>query len=165
MAENKHTRPIDLCVTALLVHQTAVVMVRHRKLDFWLPPGGHVEDDQAPEEALFAEVFQETGLELDASHLYQPQPAPPPELHTNGYNPPLPQHLDLHGFPPVPGHRHLALVYYLAVPRMVPLRNEDRAHSATIWISRSEVIAPGFATTPVIKWYVADAVLRLADRF
>lgn len=42
----------------------AMLLVHHRKLDLWLYPGGHIENDEAPDEAAKREVFEETGIEV-----------------------------------------------------------------------------------------------------
>ena len=33
----------------------------HQKLQSWLPPGGHIEDNESPEEAARREIFEEIG--------------------------------------------------------------------------------------------------------
>lgn len=39
-----------------------VLMVFHRKLNCWLCPGGHIEKDERPDEAVLREIAEETGL-------------------------------------------------------------------------------------------------------
>ena len=51
--------------SALIVDNNKVLLVYHNKLDVWLYPGGHVEDDENPDETLFREVKEETGLEIE----------------------------------------------------------------------------------------------------
>lgn len=51
--------------SALIINNNKVLLVYHKKLDVWLYPGGHVEDDENPDEALFREVREETGLEVE----------------------------------------------------------------------------------------------------
>ena len=40
-----------------------VLMIRHKKLGVWLPPGGHVEENELPDEAVLREVLEETGIQ------------------------------------------------------------------------------------------------------
>lgn len=47
--------------TANYAH-TKLLLTHHRILNKWLPPGGHVEADESPDEAVLREVFEETGL-------------------------------------------------------------------------------------------------------
>ena len=37
----------------------------HRKLGMWLPPGGHIEQGELPDNAAVREVLEETGLEVE----------------------------------------------------------------------------------------------------
>ena len=39
-----------------------ILMLFHRKLKLWLPPGGHIEPNELPEEAAVREVLEETGV-------------------------------------------------------------------------------------------------------
>lgn len=41
------------------------LMIRHRKLRKWLPPGGHIDLNEIPDEAAKREVREETGLNVD----------------------------------------------------------------------------------------------------
>lgn len=43
--------------------RTKMLMIYHRKLDRWAAPGGHLEEDELPEEAVSREVFEETGIQ------------------------------------------------------------------------------------------------------
>ncbi len=56
------------CLTAagMLILDDHVLLVRHRKLDIWLSPGGHIDPDELPHEAAEREFFEETGLRVRA---------------------------------------------------------------------------------------------------
>lgn len=41
-----------------------ILLVRHKKFNKWVQPGGHIEDDETPEEAAMREAFEETGLKV-----------------------------------------------------------------------------------------------------
>jgi len=43
--------------------RTQILLIFHNKLGRWLPPGGHVDDDELPHLAVVREVFEETGLQ------------------------------------------------------------------------------------------------------
>jgi ADP-ribose pyrophosphatase YjhB (NUDIX family) len=51
--------------SALIIDKGKVLLVYHKKLGVWLYPGGHVEADENPEEALLREVKEETGLQIE----------------------------------------------------------------------------------------------------
>jgi 8-oxo-dGTP diphosphatase len=42
-----------------------VLLIRHRKLGIYLYPGGHVEKDETPVEAVIREFEEETGLRVE----------------------------------------------------------------------------------------------------
>jgi 8-oxo-dGTP pyrophosphatase MutT (NUDIX family) len=37
-------------------------MIHHRKFHLWLPPGGHIEKNELPDDAVLREIFEETGI-------------------------------------------------------------------------------------------------------
>ena len=39
-----------------------VLMIKHKKLGVWLPPGGHVDENELPCDAAVREIFEETGV-------------------------------------------------------------------------------------------------------
>ena len=56
---------IDFTVAVFVVHQDRVLVVHHRKLDKWLPLGGHIELDEDPEQAALREAKEESGLDVE----------------------------------------------------------------------------------------------------
>jgi ADP-ribose pyrophosphatase YjhB (NUDIX family) len=56
---------MDFTVEAFVVHEHRVLLIDHTQLDKWLPLGGHIELDEDPEQALFREIMEESGLEVD----------------------------------------------------------------------------------------------------
>ena len=57
-----------LCLTAggLLIHEDRVLLVKHKKLGIWLPPGGHIEADELPHRTVEREFWEETGVKVQA---------------------------------------------------------------------------------------------------
>ncbi len=63
-------------------HFTATGMIRnekgefllhkHPKLGIWLPPGGHIEPNEEPQDAVIREVLEETGLECNVINCAYP---------------------------------------------------------------------------------------------
>jgi len=40
-------------------------MIFHKKLQKWIPPGGHIEPNEGPVEAALREVMEETGISVE----------------------------------------------------------------------------------------------------
>jgi ADP-ribose pyrophosphatase YjhB (NUDIX family) len=50
-------------VATFVVHRGKVLLLYHAKLGLWLPPGGHVEVGELPDDAAVREVLEETGVQ------------------------------------------------------------------------------------------------------
>jgi 8-oxo-dGTP pyrophosphatase MutT (NUDIX family) len=62
---NKEHPGRHFTVAVFVVWEGIVLLHLHRKLAMWLPPGGHVERDEIPDDAAVREVFEETGLNVE----------------------------------------------------------------------------------------------------
>ena len=69
--------PAKRCYTASgwLVYDKKVLLVRHKMLQIWLAPGGHVENNELPHHAAEREFFEETGLKVRAISAYPTLPS------------------------------------------------------------------------------------------
>jgi 8-oxo-dGTP pyrophosphatase MutT (NUDIX family) len=67
-----------ICLTAAgcLVHENKVLLVKHKKLQAWLNPGGHIEDNELPHAAAEREFWEETGIKVRALQLTSDTPQP-----------------------------------------------------------------------------------------
>lgn len=102
------SRRYCLVATAYVVRGDKTLLLKHKKLGLWLPPGGHVEPGETPDEGVRREVREETGLEID---FVQPPRAP---VMTGGRVESLhePQRVQVEE---IPGHNHhVDLVYFTA---------------------------------------------------
>lgn len=55
----------QFCATVYIIEENKVLLIFHRKLQKWLPPGGHIDENETPPEAAKREVLEETGLEIE----------------------------------------------------------------------------------------------------
>lgn len=94
----------DWTVATFVIHQGKVLLLWHEKLQMWLPPGGHVEPNELPDEAALREVLEETGIAVEL--LSQPAlpsiPGPRQLARPEGIQ------LEQIG----PNHEHIDLVYF-----------------------------------------------------
>ena len=96
--------------TGYLMWNRGIFLHRHPKINLWLPPGGHVEADEDPVEAVLREIKEETGLLAAVSetpnqkkfHFDYPKSIIPPR-HI------LEEDID----DPIDGfHNHIDMIYY-----------------------------------------------------
>lgn len=50
--------------TVYILERQKILLIKHPKLGKWLPPGGHLEPNETPEDAAIREAFEETGLHI-----------------------------------------------------------------------------------------------------
>jgi 8-oxo-dGTP pyrophosphatase MutT (NUDIX family) len=87
--------PVHVTGSAIVVGPRGVVLLKHKRLGFWLQPGGHIDPGESPWEAALREAREETGLDVRVPTGGEPQLA----------------HVDVH--PGGRGHTHLDLRYVL----------------------------------------------------
>lgn len=102
----------DFAVSGTIVHKNKVLLLLHHKLNKWLMPGGHVELNETPLEAVFREVEEETGLVPDSLTLVTPYADNLSFARdtTTNTTQPMPFDIDIHEAGN-DGHRHIDFGY------------------------------------------------------
>lgn len=124
----------DWCATAFIAWRDRLLLHHHAKLQRWLPPGGHVEPAELPDDAAVREVFEETGVVVElVGDTAIDAPGPRQLLRPRGIQ-----------LEPIrPGHEHIDLIYFARPVEpydgQLPLAHED----------------------PSLGWYDAEAIARL----
>lgn len=96
----------DFTVATFVVDLDRVLLLFHRKLQMWLPPGGHIDGNELPDDAAVREVVEETGIHVRLVGERALDIDTPRQLIR-------PEGIQLENI--TPGHQHIDLVYF-AVP-------------------------------------------------
>lgn len=51
--------------TVYIIQDNKVLLIFHKKLNKWLPPGGHLDENELPCEGAIREAKEETGLDIE----------------------------------------------------------------------------------------------------
>lgn len=122
----------DLAVSVFVVWRQQLLLHEHPKLRLWLPPGGHVEPNELPDDAAVREVLEEAGVNVQlVGETAIDAPGPRQLLRPRG--------VQLESISP--GHEHIDLIYWA------------RPHEGYAGALTSE-------TTP-FGWYSRTALARL----
>jgi 8-oxo-dGTP pyrophosphatase MutT (NUDIX family) len=123
--------------TVYVVNDGATLLHEHRKLDLWLPPGGHIDRDELPHEAAIRETREETGLDVEL--LQEPDDVTSPTVESL----PEPAHLlleDINVSKSGVGHQHIDFVYYgRAGSRELDPAEGERSSEAWEWVSHEKL--------------------------
>ena len=140
---------IDFTVSVFITHDNKVLLIHHKKLNMWLPIGGHIELDEDPEETLFREVKEECGLEIQVL-------SSKPEITSPGtkflYTPSF---LDIHALPG--NHKHIALTYFAKSKSDAFVHNREE-HNDIHWFTGEDLEKPEFNLTNAVKFYCKEAL-------
>lgn len=164
---------VDFCVNAFIVHDNRLLMIHHRKLDTWLTPGGHIELDELPDEALAREVEEEVGLDLtDPNFNIVQSPHTMDRVracesldageNNNTRILLTPWAVDVHDFPPVKGHRHVVLVYLIRADKKPEVHLHRGEAWGYHWFALDELDHPMYKVMEVIKIYARQAIALVA---
>ncbi len=56
----------EFCASVFVVNpiDKKILLCHHQKFNRWVQPGGHIEDDELPEETALRETYEETGVRV-----------------------------------------------------------------------------------------------------
>jgi len=118
-------------VTGFLIDNERAALHWHRKLQIWLPPGGHIDPDEDMAQAVVREVREETGIAAEIV----PHVELPPFTNVRQLPPPM---AIIVGTVPEGPHEHIDMSYALrpvaGVERLPP-----EEHHEFIWVSEAEL--------------------------
>lgn len=131
-------------VTGFLSHRGHTALHWHR-LGMWLPPGGHIEPNEDPAQAVRREVTEETGITAEIVWTHSSQPyALPPQL-------PAPVTIGVYDIDELERpHQHIDLIYFTrpaasAADAMLALPDNGQAWT---WVSEEHLRAGQLLARP-----------------
>lgn len=144
---------IDFTVAVFIVKDGKVLLVHHRKLNKWLPIGGHIELEEDPEQAALREAFEEIGFEVE---LVGERP-PTTEAGTRALI--AARFLDIHRISET--HEHIGMIYF-ARPKNGAMKLAEAEHHDICWRGTDELDALEPAMSGAVKWYCRKAIEELS---
>lgn len=124
----------DFTATTFVVADDKTLLLLHRKLGKWFPPGGHIEPGELPDEAALREVREESGFDVELLDAGRPI----------GTIRMLPQPFCILLEDISADHQHIDLIYFARV-RGGSLAPAEREASAARWFSWDDLGAPDIA--------------------
>ena len=143
---------IDFTVAIFVVHDERILLIHHRKLDQWLPLGGHIELDEDPEAAAHREAKEESGLDVE---LLGDRP-PTTEPGTRALL--APRFLDIHRITDT--HEHIGMIYW-ARPVRGAVQLATAEHHAIRWVAAAGLDTLQPAMSNAVKWYCRQALAEI----
>ena len=152
--------------TAFVVHDDHIALHWHPKIQEWLPPGGHVDMNEDPVQAVVREIEEETGISAKVistgPHIdlaYPMQVPPPLTIMIEDIQDPV------DGY-----HQHIDMIYVC-----VPARPVGKLRDGWLWVDRDSIAQgiplhrpDGHAVVPpedvrVLAYYAFEAVTSDRD--
>lgn len=132
----------DFTVAGFIVYDDTTLLIKHKSLPVWVPPSGHVESNQTPIDALYAEIDEEAGIDRKHLTLIETYPYQASRnVSIDATKLPLPFDLEVH--PITTTHNHINFSYVL--------------------ISDTNHVEPGPGESNTFKWFTLDELRNFKD--
>ena len=148
--------------SGLVIAHGHVLLVHHKRIGLWLPPGGHLLEGEMPHEAAVREVLEETGVTAEIVG------EPIPQTGSIDYFF-LPQPLCMHAVYAVEKEQeiyHLDMVFLLkpavSMPTLPALDHPQEVHAAQ-WVKLEELDRWSLARNVIEIISLAQAKISLTN--
>ena len=145
---------MDYTACTYIVFDRKVLLHKHKKLHIWLPPGGHIDPGEDPNEAAIREAKEETGLDIELVGESRQYDSP---FGSRDIVPP--RFLNRHYYDTSRTHEHVNLAYFARA------RSDDARHEIEgmeiRWFTREELGEPQYAIVPDVQHHARTALYEL----
>jgi 8-oxo-dGTP pyrophosphatase MutT (NUDIX family) len=145
---------IDFTVAIFVVRDRKVLLIHHRKLDKWLPLGGHIELNEDPEQAALREAREESGFEVELIGERPPTTSPGTRALIT------PRFLDIHRITDT--HEHIGMIYW-ARPKQGAMTLAPAEHHDIRWCTAEDLEQLQPPMTEPVKWYCRKALEEIGN--
>lgn len=147
---------IDFTASVYIVRGDKVLLHMHKKLGMWLPPGGHIELDEDPNQAAIREAKEETGLDIQLvgetkayeDSRYLPRDLVPPAI------------LNRHFFDEAHTHEHVDMAFFARAPVGDPVPEEGGGEVR--WFTKEDIERNDAGIVPDVQAHALKALEALA---
>jgi len=123
-------RKTDMVVAGYLIHNSKVLLIHHKKLNLWLPPGGHIEENETPDDALKREFREEVGIDIEIINRNDM-----PKAGNIIKQLAVPFYVNVHN---VGDHDHCCL-FYLCKPKTPKIKENTKEINNFKWFSKEDL--------------------------
>lgn len=122
--------------TVYILDNKKVLLIHHKKLQKWLPPGGHMDPNETPPEAAIREAKEETGLDVK---LILQENVWITRWNANSFARPYLCLLEeIPAFGDTPAHQHIDFIY-VAEPAGGTLTHNSKETKDIRWFTLEEI--------------------------
>lgn len=125
----------EFVVSVYIFDNQKVLLHKHTKLGKWLPPGGHLESSETPQETAHREVLEETGLTIEI--LTQEKVWIEACNATSLITPYLCMLENIPPYQDIEAHQHIDLIY-IARPLSTKIFSKEDLHF--YWFSKEDIL-------------------------
>ena len=121
----------DLVIGGFLIHENKTLLIHHKKLDLWLPVGGHIDENETPDDAVKREFKEELNIDVEILNKVGLG-----EVGNTKKELAVPFYVNVHN---VGDHDHCCFFYLCKVKNMEDLKINERELNDYRWFSVEEL--------------------------
>ncbi|HSW78785.1 MAG TPA: NUDIX domain-containing protein [Candidatus Babeliales bacterium] len=141
----------DFAVNTFIVFEKKILLVNHPRYGFWLAPGGHIELNEDPDQALFREIKEETGFTSEDIEVLSRKPNQVSKSQKFLYTP---DYVNVHDANAP--HKHITLMYFIRAKHDKHVKSDE--HTEARWFSVNDLDDSVYNILPDVKFAAKEAI-------